>query len=136
MPTSVACSRPGISERLTGDRDELPGVAPCTERQLEHAERAGPPLAVRRGRGPEGPGAFTARAHHEFADSQCRIGYAVGCLWSEALVQVLMPVEEQLGPRRVQLGPELAVGGGSGRRAGVGREEERLVRDGQRALLG
>src|SRR2546422_8112724 len=63
MPTSVACSRPGISERLTGDRDELPGVAPCTERQLEHAERAGPHLAVRRRRGPEGPGAFTARAH-------------------------------------------------------------------------
>src|SRR5207253_10120060 len=102
MAASVARSRAGVGERLTGDRDVLPGVGPGTERQLEDAERAGAHLAVQRRRRAGGPGALTARAHDKLADPERRVGHAVGRLRREPLVQVLMPIEDEVGPARLQ----------------------------------
>src|SRR5437660_6438426 len=136
MAASVARSRAGVGERLTGDRDVLPGVGPGTERQLEDAERAGAHLAVQRRRRAGGPGALTARAHDKLADPERRVGHAVGRLRREPLVQVLMPIEDEVGPGRVQARPQLAVGGGRPDSARVGREEQRLVPDGELTLLG
>src|SRR5439155_13610948 len=102
---SMATPRAAVRERAA-HRDELPGVSGRAERELEHAvDRGVPYLAVglhRRDRTRPDP----PRAHGELPDAELRIEHPARGLRREALVHLVVRVEHELGPGRVQIVPE------------------------------
>src|SRR5581483_10235054 len=92
----VAGPGAGIGERLAGHGDEVPVVAPGTEREPQHAVGGRPDLAVGL-RSAEGVGAGTPRPDGDLPDTEGRVGGAVGALRREALVDVLVAVEDEFG---------------------------------------
>ena len=91
---------------LPGLRDELPVVCAGAEVQLEDAIGVGVAhlavgLDVR-----DRVVAPSARAHHELPDAMLGIGGRAGRLWREALVDVLVAVEDHVGIELVERGPE------------------------------
>ena len=99
-----------VGERLPGHRDELPVVARVVERHLEHAVGPAPDVAVGQ-RGGEAVGAAAAGAHGELAHPVDGVGGAARGLEPEALVDVVVPVEDDVGAVVVERLPERPVGG-------------------------
>src|ERR1051325_2345521 len=99
----MAWRRTAVREATTGFRDELPGVARRSQHQFQHAERVvAPDLAVRDRRAGR-PEVFAPRADHELADAAAWIGHALRRLGREALVVMLVTVEQHLGVRVVEV---------------------------------
>src|SRR5205807_10619041 len=98
---SVARAGAPIGERLPGYGHELPGVAVGRESELEDPERRRDRL-TRWMNGDGQRGALTARAHIDRPEAAQRVHDAIRRHGREALVLVLLPVEHEIGPRRVQ----------------------------------
>ena len=95
------------------------------QRELEDAERVGVADFAVENRDNKWAMTFSAGADDEFADPVLGVGLAAGVLRSEALVVVVVAVEDERGVRGVQIIPErFRVGIPSIRAA---RAEERLV---------
>src|SRR5688500_19456142 len=102
----MADSGSGVRERRPRRRDGLPVVGALAEGELEHARR-GPTaaLAVRLDR-PERIVIGADGTDRELTDAASRVGDARWRLGSEALVDVLVPVEHHVGVVFVQRVPE------------------------------
>src|SRR5713101_3013009 len=99
-------SRPGIAETFSGFRDEFPIVGVGMQRELEDAERVGVADFAVENRDNKWAMTFSAGADDEFADPVLGVGLAAGVLRSEALVVVVVAVEDERGVRGVQIIPE------------------------------
>src|SRR5207248_9419789 len=100
---SMAVRRAGVGEGLTGDRYELPVVARRVQREPQDAERvAVADLAVRLDRAPADQ-ALAAGPHYELADAAGRVRDGAGRLRGEALVHVVVPAEDQVRVRVVEV---------------------------------
>ena len=130
---SVAGRAPGVAERLTGIRDELPLVARVPQGELQHAVGAVVAHLAVRGDRDEVHQACAPGADDEFPDPVGRVDSAARRLRREPLVVVIVPHHHHFRPGLVQCLPQRS-------RAdrptpAYPRGEERLVPDGERALL-
>ena len=65
-------------------RYKCPVVSARQQRQLQHSEGFSVADFAVRVRGAKGPVIFSARPHHEFADSAARIRFRLWSLWRES----------------------------------------------------
>ena len=127
----MARAAPRVGERLAGDGNEFPVVPARRQGQLEDAERlVVARLGVGDGRS-QGVEIGPAGARNDFADPEGGIGHAGGRLRREALVVVVMPIEDQLCSGLVQRLPQRP--GRSVDRDGA-RAEQGMVPVGEGAL--
>src|SRR5262245_34825075 len=104
---AIAWGRAEIREGLAGDRNELPLVTFRLQRQLQHTVRAADRFAVRPDalRGVE---MSASRSDHELSKAATQIGPATGVLRPEALVEMIVAREHDLGTGLLQDGPDVA----------------------------
>src|SRR2546421_352375 len=96
---TMALATAGITEGLAGVGDEFPVVAVIAQRELQHAVCAViAHLAVRHG-GRIVPQPRATRADHELADPVRRVRRSGGALRREALVIVVVSIDDELPPR-------------------------------------
>src|ERR1700752_2830780 len=102
-------STAGVGARVgeaAGGRDEPPVVAVGVERELQHTEGMGPAdLAVRRGGALEVLGDGSARPDDELSESGL-VEVAGRVLAGEALVDVAVPRQHQVGTGRLEVVPD------------------------------
>ena len=94
--TSVTSSGAGILERFACLRDEFPLIASGRKRYLQHAERIQIAHFAIGTNHSKRTKILAAGAHHEFADAAAGIGDAVGILWRESFVIVVMAVDDHV----------------------------------------
>ena len=126
-----------VGERLARHRDELPGIAVVVQPQLQHAEGAAVAGLTQRENVGLRPAAVPTRPGDELAHPVHRIGRAVRLHRREPLVEVAVPVHDDIGVRRVQIVDERPRAR-ERRPAGAaptGRGVERMVVVGERALV-
>ena len=126
----MAGRRARIRELGTRDRDELPGIAPRRERELQDAVHLRPHQAVGCDR-VERPRAEAARADDELPDPLRGVEGGRGRLRREPFVVARVRVEHHVRVRRVQVVPQREDRGADGGRT---RIERRQVPVGECAL--
>src|SRR5207244_12739678 len=121
---------------LARDGDELPGVRPVRQAELEHAVYAADPSFAVRDDQRVGTVETAATGPHDDLPDAVRIRGASRVLGREPLVVLHVRVDDQLGPGGVEIVPERLHGPrwGEGRRGR--RVEARVVEQRQLALLG
>src|SRR5919108_3050330 len=103
---SVTCSRTGIAVIGAGNRQELPVVSGCFERELEDAEHSRSRFTVRVNAHGEVLDALAARADVEFANAARGVDDAVGRHRLEALVILLLAVYHHVHAGGVESAPD------------------------------
>jgi hypothetical protein len=106
LRAAVAVAGAGVAEALAGDGEEVPVVAVGLQCQLQHAVGRAPPLAVGLERRLEAVRAGASGPEGELADPEDGVGLLLGVLGGETLVDVLVPVEDQVGAVLVQGVPQ------------------------------
>src|SRR2546428_8161875 len=105
--SSVARAAPRVRGRLARHGDELPGVGPITQRELQHAVYArNAHLAVGDRRAEGVSTRSPSRADHELANPTSQVGGPAGRLGGEPLVVVLVSREHDLRAGVVQRLPQ------------------------------
>src|SRR5687768_16270453 len=106
-PLSVALRDAGIAERGALDWDELPGVAAVLQRERPDTPHAGQRFAVG-GSSRQLIRVGAASAHDELPDAALWIERAVGGLRRAPLVDVIVPVDDEVDVVLVKDAPQLA----------------------------
>src|SRR3954467_8614804 len=129
----MACPAAGIGEGLTADGHELPAERPISQRQLEHAERAGVAYFTVGKWGGKRIKTAAAGPHHERPDAGGVIELTARRLRTAALILVVVARDGDFGAVVVQRLPQrlhTAITAVIGARA-----EARIMHVGDRALL-
>ena len=102
----MAAASAGVVEALALFRKEFPRVALRRKRQLDHAiSLEVPNFAVGHDKSQEIVTA-SAGSNDDLANAVPRIRASIRILWSEALVGMFVPGENQIGVRGIQVFPE------------------------------